>query len=266
MVGIIDKGVKELKFYFLLQVYAWRIQLVYRADFIMYAITSAIYILITLVFVDVIYTVTYSIAGWSYFQLLMLIAIAGLGLNTSNYIINPGFIFDALWEGGFDNYLTKPHNPLFYVIGESTDTSAIGDIAGYFILFIYAALNIQFSALALFAFLALFVLGIGVLSLLQVVLITVSYKFANSAGWVGLLIDLAENFTRYPLTLYGLIGVIFFTIVVPLGIASFYPSEIMTGKISLTGYLIIFAIAVAMTYAFYKLSRYLLHSYTSAMG
>ncbi len=266
MAGKINKLMSELKFYLLLQSYAWKIQFIYRADFIMYAFTSAIYIIITLVFVGVIYTVTFSVAGWSYFQLLLLIAIAGLGINISDYLIDSGFVFDVLWNGGFDNYLTKPHNPLLYVIGESTDTAAIGDIAGYLILFVYAAMNTQFSAPALLAFLILFILGVAVLSMLQVLFLAISYKFINKAGWVGLIIDLAENFSRYPLTLYGIIGVVLFTIVVPLGIATFYPAGIIVGKLSLAGYLVVIAIGVILAFMFYKLSKYLLRSYTSAMG
>lgn len=261
-----DNLARNIKTYILLQVYAWKIQMAYRADFILFAISSAAYIIITLFFVSVIFSVSFSVAGWSYFELLLLVATAGLGISISNYVINIGPLFTDFWEGGFDNYLTKPHDPLLLAIGEATNTAVIGDIVGYLILFVYAAVNTPFNPLSVLGFLVLFVLGISLLSMLQILLSVLSYKFTNGASWVAELIDLAENFSKYPLNLYGLIGVIFFTIVIPIGIASYYPSAIIVGKISYDTYILVAAIALAMIYLFYRISRMVLRGYTSALG
>ena len=70
----------------------------------------------------------------------------------------------------------------------------------------------------------------------------------------------------YPLSVFGTIIMLLFSILVPIGIAVYYPAELIFGKINVVFSLAIILFSLAVAFVSYKLFYVLMRHYTSGGG
>ncbi len=248
------------------QIYEWKSFLAYRAQALLAVSESLVNMVLSFVFISIIYGVSQGIAGWSYYQLLSLVALMGAASSAVWYVMHPDSIMDTLRSGFFDTYLTKPYGPVFYLLARQANPYSFFYGAWYLLLFAYAASHAQFSLSAAVLFVVLVVLGLAALCAVVLFLEVASYRLFTRARWLSRLLDFASNAGQYPLGIFGGIGVFALTILVPVGLAAFYPASVLFHGSSATGVLQLAALDIVIAAAFYAASRRLLKGYTSSMG
>ncbi|MDE1827939.1 MAG: ABC-2 family transporter protein [Candidatus Micrarchaeota archaeon] len=257
---------RTLHLFALTQVYTWKSFISYRFQSVFWFLSSILQALLTFVFVSVIYQVSTGIPGWGYLQMLLLTSVTIVVTSGVIYLMDIYNISESLLMGNFDSFLTKPMSPYFVFLSSFTGTSAIGGVITGIILFAYAASQLHFGVLNLIAAFAIFALGILIALIFVMVLIMGSYKIFRGGGWVNWLFSILGNITKYPLSIYGVIGSLLMTFIIPLGFASYYPVEALSGKIGAEGIIVIILLAIAIIFLLSRIFEYLFKSYSSAMG
>jgi ABC-2 type transport system permease protein len=249
-----------------IQKYGWVSMLAYRLQVIMWIVTSSFSTIMSYAVVTVIYNVSSGIPGWSYFQLLALSATANLMYGVSFYLVNPYNTAKSLRTGGIDVYITKPYNPVLSMLARSGNLSNIGNVAGGVILLAYAMMNLSPSTAAVAAFAAIFILGLAVAPLFVLFFTILMYVIFKSGNFINWFMTNVRTAVSYPIGVYGIIGTLIFTVLLPFGLATFYPSSALLARISYISVLAVAAFEVALIVMFYKGSLWLIKNHYQSGG
>jgi ABC-2 type transport system permease protein len=266
VVDLQNRLVKDIKFYIMRQRYYWKAFLFYRLSssiWLSYALLRVIFNLLT---ISVIYGVSSGVAGWSYFQMLFLIATSSIVFGTLFYNIDPGSINYQLRTGSVDPSLIRPYGKVTIFLSMRGALSSAAEIAGSLVLLTYAAINIGLSPFVFLSYLILVIFGTIALMLFTLMLTILTYQFLKNAYTVSRLLSFMSETSRYPLTVYGFMGQLIFTLLLPVGLASYYPSQAFLSTISSTKYFSVILVSIAVAVISYLLFNKLMEHYTSGGG
>ncbi len=240
--------------------------LVYRTQALVWIVVSVFSTISGFISVSVIYQVSSGIPGWSYAQMLALVALANIVFGFINFMINPQNLVRSLRNGGFDQALTKPYNPMVSIFSRYGSPLSIGTIISGIALLAYALSNTTVNALSVSSSMVLFSFGSAALVMFLLFITLVSYVLFKSGNYLQWVTSIAKTASQYPLAVYGLAGTLLLTVALPVGLASFYPAALMFSKIDYLSFATVLALSIAMFVIFYKLSKWLLKFYTSGGG
>ncbi|MFD0590348.1 ABC transporter permease [Paenibacillus sp. GCM10027627] len=175
-----------------------------------------------------------SIAGWGQYEVMFLYA-----LNLTSYSLAAFFCFHPftklpakIQSGEFDELLTKPLNPLLYLMSREFTASYFSNVA-FGLLFI--AICIHNLGLALgfsdLLFLLLTLIG-GTLIQAAAFMYTAipSFWMVRNTSLANLFLNDFKSFIRYPISIYPASIQIFLTLIVPYAFINFYPAQYFLEK------------------------------------
>jgi ABC-2 type transport system permease protein len=202
--------------------------MMFRFDFIMWALVEFFWMGVNLLLIQVVYDHTDSIAGWSKYEMLLLV---GSSMIVQRFIM--GFFWTNLFEmarnirtGYFDFFLAQPGNPLVMVSTRKLDLDGIANSLVAIAVVAYAVNRLglapSFADLALYAFM----ITCGVLINYSILLITVSLTFWLGAaqGIEGSYFTLME-FSRLPRQAFKGVANILFVWLLPAVVVSNVPAS-----------------------------------------
>ena len=104
--------------------------LIYRIDCIVGILSQFVVQLVSLIFIFIVFSHTKNIAGWNFYQILLLYGVTRIPIGIA------GYCFDGLYDigpkyiknGDFDKILLRPVHPLISIIGSSREFVAIADL------------------------------------------------------------------------------------------------------------------------------------------
>lgn len=104
--------------------------LIYRIDCIVGIFSQLVVQLVSLVFIFVVFQHAENIAGWNFYQILLLYGVTRIPIGIS------GYCFDGLYDigpkyiknGVLNKILLRPVHPLISVIGISREFASIADL------------------------------------------------------------------------------------------------------------------------------------------
>jgi ABC-2 type transport system permease protein len=202
--------------------------LMFRFDFIMWALVELFWMAVNVMLVAVVYQHTDSIAGWTRYEMLMLV---GSSMLVQRFIM--GFVWSNLFEmvrnirsGYFDFFLAQPGNPLVMVSTRKVDLDGLANAVVAASVVIYAARQLSLTPSALdIAFYGLLLLC-GFLIHYSILLITVSltFWFGSAQGIEGSYFTLME-FSRLPKAAFKGVARILFVWLLPTVIVSNIPAS-----------------------------------------
>ena len=202
--------------------------LMFRFDFIMWALVELFWMVVNVLLVAVIYQHTESIAGWNRYEMLLLV---GSSMLVQRFIM--GFVWSNLFEmarnirtGHFDFFLAQPGNPLVMVSTRKLDLDGLANAVVAAAIVIYAVRQLGLSPsvveLALYALMML----CGFLINYSILLITVSLTFWLGAtqGIEGSYFTLME-FSRLPREAFKGLSSLLFVWILPVVVVSNVPAN-----------------------------------------
>lgn len=240
-----------------------------RLNFAIICLSVIIQMILTLVFIRVVFKFIDKLSGWTFDQALIIVAsymlIEGLMWGSCAYL---GGIYKSIYTGSLDYILVKPKDAQFLVTiwrGDPEDWFRVMFAAA---VFIYAVRQMHFTAMQFlhnFGWYTVLIIS-GFLMLYSITLIVKSILFWTieaTSIW-----QIVENFTRmsqYPTDIfYHKFIQIFFSTVIPLAFMATIPAKILLFG---PNYKMIFAsILLAITFLFIsrKFWLFALRHYTSA--
>jgi len=257
---------RHLHLLWLLQTYTWKTAMAYRMQYLFWFLNYVLQVIMTFIFITIIYQVSNGIGGWSYPQMLLLSATTLIVIGMAKYFIDISWVSQGLMNGNFDTLLTKPMPDYLTFFTSTNSSGAFGGIISGIVLFAYAASQLSFNILNVVDFAVMISLGSVVAILFVMVAIIGSYSFFKGGGWVNWMFNIISNITKYPLSIYGIAGSLIFTFVIPIGFANYYPVEALSGKISTMEIAVLIVFSLTMIYLLSRTFNRLYKSYSSGMG
>jgi len=211
--------------------------MMFRGDFIMWGLVELFWMFVNIVAIAVIYQHTDSIAGWSKYEMLLLL---GTSMLVQRMLM--GFFWSNLFElgrnirsGYFDFFLAQPGHPLFMVSTRKIDLDSLLNIFVALAIVIYAArelgLDPSFGSLAAYA---LFVICGLILSYsMLLIVVSISFWTIGSQGMEGGYFTLAE-FSRLPREAFSGVASVIFVWILPAVVISNAPARALISGFDLT--------------------------------
>lgn len=261
-----DEFVNSIRIMLISQLYNWKSLAIYRTQFVFQIFYSAIGPVVTYFFISIIYTVTAGIPGWSFYQLLFLSSLVGVVSPAVSYFSTPAGVLRSLRNGLLDTFLIRPYGAFTALMsnyGDSTGALSAIDAA---VLTIYAAAHLQLTLATVVMTIIMLCVGTMMLAIFSLMMVTFAYKIFRSGGSFQGILNTIFNYGQYPLSIYGITVTLALMLIVPIGFATYIPSELIFGNIGLANFLALIVVALGLTGIFYKIIKIRLKGYTSAMG
>lgn len=173
----------------------------------------------------ILYSLKDNVGGYSFKQVLLLWGMAAMTYGISRFFFKDSFeLSEIINSGQLDNYLVQPKNVLISCITSSVEVSAIGDmIYGLIMLFLF---GLKPHTILLFLFCGL--CGALVIVSIAIIFSSLSFWFGKTEMLANTVNSLMTNFATYPEGIFkGLVKILFYTIL-PLGITTYVPVQLIS--------------------------------------
>jgi ABC-2 type transport system permease protein len=211
--------------------------MMFRGDFIMWGLVELFWMFVNIAAIAVIYQHTDSVAGWSKYEMLLL-----LGTSMLIQRLLMGFFWSNLFElgrnirsGYFDFFLAQPGHPLFMVSTRKIDLDSILNVFVALAIVVYAGRELGLDpSLGAIAAYALFVFCGLILSYsLLLIVVSISFWTIGSQGMEGGYFTLAE-FSRLPREAFSGFSNVIFVWILPAVVISNAPTRALISGFDLT--------------------------------
>ncbi|MCL5423930.1 MAG: ABC-2 family transporter protein [Candidatus Marsarchaeota archaeon] len=202
--------IENIKYFMLCQKYHWK-------EFFTYRLQGLIWI----------------IAGWNYYQLLLLANTSGFIIGFVWYFIIAWNIVDGMRAGELDKYLIRPFGKITCILsGYSGNLTGVAGPIGSLLLIIYSLVNLKLQLLSIVMFIFSMLIGIAAIVMLFLFITVLAYLFMNSAQFTNSMLNISFSANSYPLAIYGIGIQLIFTLILPIGFAVYYPIQALLGVIN----------------------------------
>jgi ABC-2 type transport system permease protein len=202
--------------------------MMFRFDFIMWSLVEFFWMGVNILLVSVIYEHTEEIAGWSKYQMMLLV---GTSMITQRLMM--GLFWSNLFElgrnirtGHFDFFLAQPGNPLFMVSTRKLDLDGLLNVFVAVAVVLYSARQLALAPSAGDLFWYVVLVGCSLMIQYGALLLIVSLTFwiVGSQGVEGSYFTLFE-FSRLPRQAFRGLANVVFVWALPVVLVSNVPTE-----------------------------------------
>ncbi len=175
--------------------------LMFRGDFFVWALVELFWMTVNVLMVSVIYDHTQSVAGWSKFQMMLLV---GTSMLIQRFLM--GFFWSSIFEmgrnirsGNFDFFLAQPGNVMFMATTRKIDPDSLANSIVALALVIYSMqqLHLHPSVLDVLLYAILVFCGVVIHYSVLVLCIAIAFWITSAQGIEGSYFTLSE-FSRLP--------------------------------------------------------------------
>ena len=212
--------------------------LMFRGDFFVWSLVELFWMAVNILTITVIYEHTQSIAGWTKYQMVLLV---GTSMLIQRFLM--GFFWSSIFEmgrnirsGNFDFYLAQPGNVMFMATTRKLDPDSLLNSLVAVAVVIYAAhqLGLEPSAgqIALYALMVL--CGVVIHYSILVLSISLAFWLTSAQGIEGIYFTLTE-FSRLPRAAFtGIATQMLFVWLLPVVMVTNVPASLLVQGFDLT--------------------------------
>jgi ABC-2 type transport system permease protein len=202
--------------------------MMFRGDFIIWSLVEFLWMAVNVLMIAVIYRHTASIAGWSEYQMMLLM---GTSLLIQRLLL--GFFWSNFFDmgrnvrtGAFDFLLAQPGNPLFMVSTRKLDLDGLLNSFVALALVIYSAhrLGIRPGCVDIALYVALVVGGLAIHYSVLVITASLTFWLTSAQGLEGTYFTFAE-FSRLPREAFKGAASLIFVWLLPVVVSSNVPAR-----------------------------------------
>jgi ABC-2 type transport system permease protein len=202
--------------------------LMFRGDFFIWALVELFWMTVNILMISVIYAHTKSIAGWTKYEMMLLV---GTSLLIQRFLM--GFFWSSIFEmgrnirsGNFDYYLAQPGNVMFMATTRKLDPDSLLNSLVALSVVIYSAhrlgLHPGAADMALYGLLVL--CGIVIHYSMLVLCISLAFWITSAQGIEGSYFTLSE-FSRLPREAFHGVANVVFVWALPVVVVSNAPAR-----------------------------------------
>ncbi|MCB1220587.1 MAG: ABC-2 family transporter protein [Planctomycetales bacterium] len=207
-----------------------KVEMSYRADFIIQTLLSLVHIAVQLFFITALFFQVKDLQGWELPELVLMYGVARIAngwFNVTFFDMAVSLSDHYIIDGNLDRPLLRPLSPLFQVVLESLSFRNITQVITGTAIALWAFANVEpripltvgnFLMLQAFG-----LLGSVVFAGVFLTIASISFWIKDRVGFTSPLFTISEA-SRYPLTIYAPWVQYVFTLVIPFGFCAFYPA------------------------------------------
>lgn len=222
--------------------------MMFRGDFLVWSFVELFWMSVNLLLISVIYRHTDSVAGWTKYEMMLLV---GTSLLIQRFLM--GFFWSSIFEmgrnvrsGNFDFFLAQPGNVMFMATTRKLDPDSLMNsmiAAGVVIYSVHKlGLHPDFSDVALYAFMLL--CGLAIHYSILVMSVSLVFWLTSAQGMEGIYFTLTE-FSRLPREAFKGITSVLFVWIMPVVMISNVPAQSVLHGLDWKWAAWLFALAVA---------------------
>lgn len=212
--------------------------MMFRGDFFVWSLVELLWMGVNLLLIQVVYDHTRTVAGWSKYEMLLLV---GTSMLIQRFLM--GFFWSSIFEmgrnvrtGNFDFFLAQPGNIMFMATTRKLDPDGLVNsvIAIAVVIFSVHQLGLHPSVgdVALYAFLVF--CGLVIHYSILVLSISMVFWLTSAQGVEGTYFVMTE-FSRLPREAFsGLITRVLFVWLLPVVVVSNVPARLLLGRFDWT--------------------------------
>ncbi|MES2694066.1 MAG: ABC-2 family transporter protein [Verrucomicrobiota bacterium] len=202
--------------------------LMFRGDFIVWSLVELLWMSVNLLTISVIYGHTDSVAGWSKYEMVLLV---GTSMLIQRFLM--GFFWSSIFEmgrnvrsGNFDFFLAQPGNVMFMATTRKLDLDGLLNSLVATAVVVYAAreLGLQPSALDIALYVLLIACGLVIHYSVLVLSVSMVFWLTSAQGVEGTYFSLTE-FSRIPREAFKGVGSVLFVWLLPVVVVSNVPAQ-----------------------------------------
>lgn len=241
--------------------------LMFRGDFLVWSLVELFWMAVNLLMISVIYQHTNSIAGWSQYEMILLV---GTSLMIQRFLM--GFFWSSIFEmgrnirsGHFDFFLAQPGNLMFMATTRKLDPDGLINsvVAGGVVAYAAHKLGLHPSLLDLAGYAFLVFCGVIIHYSILVLSISPAFWITSAQGIEGGYFTLTE-FSRLPREAFRGVANLVFVWMLPVVVVSNVPASTLIHGFKATHVLWIALIAAAWLSAAIFVFQRGLRRYSSA--
>jgi ABC-2 type transport system permease protein len=241
-------------------------QMMFRGDFLIWLVTDTLWISVNVLAIEVIYRHTDGIAGWSKFEMLLLIGSALLQQRLFMGLFLTGFheMGRAIRQGTFDFFIAQPGSVLFMVSTRRLELDGISNslVAAALVGYSVWQLGIEVTPSIVLAYFCATVCGVVILYSVMALLSASAFWITKAEGIENGFFTVTE-FARLPRQAYtGIASILVGASVIVL--SSNVPANLLRGAVGWEGVLWLLLSAIGMLWLAAFVFRRGLARYTSA--
>ncbi len=225
----------------------------YRSDFWFWAVVSLMWTAFNYFYFGLLFSQGKGIEGWSYDQIMLLVSFYTMidAFSWSVFWPNMSEFTKEVFNGEMSKYLVKPVNTIYLIL---TQRATYHNLPRFFVGFYVLVHSINKLGLSISLWqilLATLVFSFGIL-----LIYSCWFLLATISFWVERLTNINEIMPQFrsvyqvPVKVFTGIPGIIFTFIIPLGLVTTIPSEIILGNINLK----LIAYIVIMSLVFFSIS------------
>ena len=211
-------------------------EMMFRWNFLIRIVTEIVWLLASLLFWQVMFSFMSHIAGWSKYEVYMLVGTAHIvhqafeGLFFNNLVQIP----ELIRTGNMDFYFTKPINSQYLVSARFVDWGSIANvILGFFIVgYSLTQLHVDITVLKVLEYLLLLVNGTLIYYSIMTTMMTLAFWIVRVDGIIGVYFNII-NFARQPADIYHGWVKLFLIYIFPMLITINFPVLVLIKTLSI---------------------------------
>lgn len=217
----------------------------FSSDFIFGILSAVLWLGIPIVFFKMIYLNVDTIAGWSWYQTLLLVGIYTMvdGLMMTFLVQNLPTLEHDIREGQLDSILLKPIDTQLYYFFYAVDfTQLVNFIFGLTVTIyalIHLSINWLYLPIALLCMLAGCILYYAIWFLWTITVFWLPTNFGRSDLFLSMI-----QMGRYPNTIYRGFGKLLFLVILPVGMIATPTALALLGRLTWFGFLGVIVLAL----------------------
>ena len=198
--------------------------MVYDMDYILGIIAMMLKTALGLCILFLLFANIDEIDGWNFYEMLFLYGLSTMSFSLWHcFFINTLTIPSYIKSGDFDMLLLKPVNPLFQIMLDGFDEDGWGELLLGLAITIYATVALKVFSLR-FILLPFFCLsGCFIFSAISIFLSSIAFFTIGSLDFAENVEDFKEV-AKYPVSIFSKPLRLFFSAIIPIAFASYYPA------------------------------------------
>lgn len=209
-------------------------EMTFKVNFLMWIVVELCWFVLQLAFINVIYLHTESIAGWSKWEVVLLIGASHFiqEIFQAFFLINCTHVSELVRTGKLDFLLLLPVNTRFIVSVRQVDLGSFVNAAIALGVMIFAGrkLDLTPTALQLLTFACLCGVGVSVHYSLMFLLASISFWTVRSQGIVWAYYNLF-NIARLPDSVFKGLFKVVFTLAIPMLLVANVPAKLLSQRL-----------------------------------
>jgi ABC-2 type transport system permease protein len=241
----------------------------YRGNFFFWTLVSVLWTIFNYFFFSLIINVNQGIAGWSVPEMYLLLSVFTVldGFTWSFFYHNMRMYTESVFSGQLSGHLVKPVDAQFILsVQDNSYTNVLRIFIG--LVMMYWSINklvTKPSIVSLCLFALLFFVSLLFVYSIWFIVSTFSF-WVEKLDNINEIVPSARRMWQIPRSVYTGIASTFLTVILPFGLISSIPSEVLVGKFSLSWTLYFITFTLVIFFCSRLFFRYSIKKYISTGG